>query len=63
MVLTLLTLDDRKVQKIQPLFRHDSSWEGQSSHPHPHFSPDGKIIIFSTDKYGTSNVFSVKINL
>ncbi|MBN2413481.1 PD40 domain-containing protein [candidate division KSB1 bacterium] len=61
MVLTLLTIDERKAVKIQPLFRHDSSWEGQSSHPHPHFSPDGKIIIFSTDKYGSANVFSVKI--
>jgi len=63
MVLALLTIRDRRIEKIQKLFRHDSSWQGQPSHPHPHFSPDGKCILFSTDKTGIPNVYTVKIDL
>ncbi len=40
-----------------------SIWKDQASHPHPHFSPDGKMIMFSTDKSGTANVYTVKIDL
>lgn len=40
-VLTLLTIKNRKIANVEPLFRHDSSWHGQPSHPHPHFSPNG----------------------
>ncbi len=63
MVLTLFTIDDRKISEINPLFRHDSSWDGQPSHPHPHFSPDGRLVLFSTDKSGSPQVYSVKIDL
>ncbi len=62
-ILTLFTLDDRKLSEIQPLFRHDSSWKGQASHPHPHFSPDGRLVLMSTDKTGTAQVYTVKTNI
>lgn len=63
MVLTLYTFERDKVLKEDKLFRHNSSWNGQASHPHPHFSPEGKRIIFSTDKSGLPGIYSVKINL
>jgi len=63
MVLTLFTIENKKIIETNKLFRHDSSWKGQASHPHPHFSPDGKLVIFSTDKTGTANVYTVRINL
>ncbi|GBD92322.1 oligogalacturonate lyase [bacterium BMS3Abin04] len=63
MILTLWTFDRGKVIKEEKLFRHNSSWNGQPSHPHPHFSPEGKKIIFGTDRTGTPCVYTVKINL
>ncbi len=62
-VLTLLTIENRSISTIKPLFRHDSSWQSQASHPHPQFSPSGDMIIFGTDKTGQANVYTVKINL
>lgn len=62
-VLALVTLDGRKIAKVEKLFRHDSSWKGQPSHPHPHFHPEGKLVLFSTDKSGVPQVYSVKLNL
>ena len=62
-VLTLLTVQDWNIEKVQPLFRHDSSWQGQASHPHPHFSPDGRCVLFSTDKSGSAQVYTVRIGI
>jgi len=63
MILTMWTFDRNKILKEEILFRHNSSWGEQSTHPHPHFSPDGKYILFSTDKTGTPQVYTVEINL
>jgi hypothetical protein len=63
MVLTMWTFERDKVLKELKLFRHDSTWEGQAGHPHPHFSPDGKYVVFGTDKSGSPQVYTVKINL
>ncbi len=62
-VLTMVKLDDWKIVQVKKLFRHGSSWDGQNSHPHPHFSPDGKYIIFSSDRTGVANVYTVKVNI
>lgn len=62
-VLVMFTRSDSGLEKTEILFRHGSSWSGQSSHPHPHFSPGGKYILFSTDKTGTPQVYTVKVNL
>jgi len=63
MVLTMWEFERDKVLKEQKLFRHESSWIGQPSHPHPHFSPDRKYVLFSTDKSGTPSVYTVKVNI
>ncbi len=61
MILTLLTIKERKIEKVEKLFRHQSSWETQESHPHPHFHPQGKMIMFSSDRNGVPNVYSVEV--
>ncbi len=62
-VLAMLTLEDRAVVHEQKLFRHNSTMNGQPSHPHPHFSPDGKYVLFSTDRTGTPQVYTVRVDL
>lgn len=62
MNLVLFTIENKEIVKQDLLFKHDSSWEGQPSHPHPHFSPDGNKILFSTDKSGIPNVYSITLN-
>lgn len=61
--LVMFTIDGRQITKKEILFRHDSSWEKQSSHPHPHFSPNGKYVLFTSDKSGKSQVYTVKVNI
>lgn len=61
--LTLWKFERDKFLSEQKLYKHESSWEGQPSHPHPRFSPNGKYILFSTDKTGSPQVYTVKINL
>jgi oligogalacturonide lyase len=63
MILTLWTFNRDKILKEEKLFRHNSSWEGQPGHPHPHFSPDGNYVLFGTDRTGSPQVYTVKINL
>lgn len=63
MFLTMWTFERDKILKEEKLFRHNSSWGEQPTHPHPHFSPDGKYILFSTDKSGTPQIYTVKVNL
>ncbi len=61
--LVLFTIDGEHISKTDVLFDHQSSMQGQQSHPHPHFSPDGKYILFSTDRSGTPQVYTVTVNL
>jgi len=61
--LVLFTRGEDKMEKKEILFHHGSSWDGQNSHPHPRFSPNGKYILFSTDKTGTAQVYTVRIDL
>jgi oligogalacturonide lyase len=51
-------MDERTV-----LFRHGSSMLGQNSHPHPRFSTDGTYVLFSTDRTGAPQVYTVKTDL
>jgi oligogalacturonide lyase len=61
--LVLFTIEGKEIVKKEVLYKHDSTMEGQPSHPHPHFSPDGKYILFSTDKSGKPQIYTVKVNL
>jgi oligogalacturonide lyase len=61
--LVLFELGDREIVNTDILFEHGSSWEEQQSHPHPQFSPDGKYVLFTTDKSGISNLYTVTVNL
>jgi oligogalacturonide lyase len=62
-LLALITIGKNKIKESQILFRHSSTLIGQDSHPHPRFSPDGKYVLFSTDKSGVAQVYTVKVNL
>ncbi len=62
-LLALLTRGQGKIEEKKILFRHGSSLIGQGSHPHPRFSPNGKYVLFSTDKTGTPQVYTVRIDL
>ncbi len=61
--LVLFTIDGETISKTDLLFDHQSSMQGQPSHPHPHFSPDGKYVVFSTDKSGAPQVYTVTVNI
>lgn len=61
--LVLFTIDKDTLLESKVLFKHESTMVGQPSHPHPHFSPDGKYILFSTDRTGKPEVYTVKVNL
>lgn len=46
-------------QEFETLCRHDSYTFGddQRCHPHPSFTPDGKQVIFTSNRTGSSNVY------
>ena len=62
-LMVLFTRGDDEIEKTEILFRHNSTMERQNSHPHPRFSPNGKYVLFSTDRTGQAQVYTVKINL
>jgi oligogalacturonide lyase len=61
--LVMFTIEGKSIVKTEILYKHDSSMEGQPSHPHPHFSPDGRFVLFSTDTSGRPQVYTVKVNI
>lgn len=46
-------------QEFKVLCRHDSYTFGddQRCHPHPSFTPDGRQVIFTSNRTGSSNVY------
>lgn len=62
-LLALFKRGKRAMDERTVLFRHGSSMIGQNSHPHPRFSTDGTYVLFSSDRTGTPQVYSVKIDL
>jgi oligogalacturonide lyase len=53
-----VNLQDGK-QEFEILCRHDSYTFGddQRCHPHPSFTPDGKQVIFTSNRTGSSNIY------
>jgi len=62
-LLALITIGKDSIEKSNILFRHGSTMVGQDSHPHPRFSLNGRYVLFSTDRTGTAQVYTVRINL
>ena len=62
-LLVMFTRAADKLERAEVLFRHGSSMVGQNSHPHPRFSTDGTYILFSTDRTGTAQVHTVRVDL
>ncbi len=47
--------------RLIPLARHSTSGKIQIGHAHPIFSPDGKFVLFTSDKAGVCNVYMVEV--
>lgn len=62
-LLVMFTRDGDRLTHTEVLFRHGSSMSSQGSHPHPRFSTNGTYVLFSTDRTGTSQVYTVKVDL
>ncbi len=60
-VIRLWQYDGQEYSLPRVLCRHDSTMRTQHSHPHPRFSPDGKYVIFTTDRSGHCNVYKADI--
>lgn len=43
------------------LCRHDSGMRTQESHPHPRISPDGRYVVFTSDRSRYCNVYAVPL--
>lgn len=43
------------------LFRHGSSFSQQHWHPHPAFSPDDALVVFTSSRAGNGDVYLIKI--
>jgi oligogalacturonide lyase len=43
------------------LCRHDSTMHIQQAHPHPRISPDGRYVVFSSDRSGYGNVYTAPL--
>ncbi len=62
-LLALITINKETVVNKKVLFRHAANMAGQDSHPHPRFSTDGTYVMFTSDKSGNPQVYTVKLNL
>lgn len=43
------------------LCRHHSAMKIQQTHPHPRISPDGRYVVFSSDRSCCGNVYRVPL--
>ncbi len=60
-------LIDPRAKKEVPLCYHGTSWtaaygDPQDAHPHPGFTPDGKYVIFTSDRDGLPCVYKVTVD-
>lgn len=62
-LLALIKFNEKEIENVRILFNHGSTLVEQDSHPHPRISPNGKYVLFSSDRTGSPQVYTVKINL
>ncbi|MEZ4631311.1 MAG: oligogalacturonate lyase family protein [Deinococcales bacterium] len=62
-VIRLWKWDGQNYSLPRLLCRHDSSMNIQQTHPHPRISPDGSYVVFSSDRSGYGNVYSVALDV
>ena len=60
-VIRLWKWDGEKYLPPRVLCRHDSAMHIQQTHPHPRISPDGKYVVFTSDRSGYGNIYSVPL--
>ena len=60
-VIRIFPLDRDGDSAPRILCRHDSSFRTQQMHPHPRISPDGKKVIFTSDRSSYGQVYEVEI--
>jgi len=60
-VIRLWELRDGEYLGPRLLCRHDSAMRIQQTHPHPRISPDGTYVVFSSDRTGYGNVYTVPL--
>ena len=53
--------EDGRYQLPRILCLHGSSMHIQQTHPHPRISPDGTYVVFSSDRSGYGNVYTVPV--
>lgn len=53
----LWKLKDGKYEEPRALCSHFSTFKTQNEHAHPRFTPDGKHVIFSSDRDGKTNIY------
>jgi len=54
-------IENRAYSQPRLLCRHDSAMRIQQTHPHPRISPDGRYVVFSSDRSGYGNVYRVPL--
>jgi Tol biopolymer transport system component len=45
-----------------PLVEHGSSWSSQDDHPHPIVTPDGRSVLFTSDRRGSRAVYRIGLD-
>jgi Tol biopolymer transport system component len=59
--ISIVDLKAAGTDRVKHICRHDSSSKDQDAHVHPITTPNGKSLIFTSDRQGNCNVYEVKL--